>query len=234
MLYRTFFAGVVFLALLAPSDAAEPQIIALGTTNHSEVKAGFGSFHEQVHALRAVIELQGSPGALLEQLTTCRAQAAASSGATVLCDELMLESQTVLNEYGAGRPRMRLAHLMMLIERRSSSAKDLNVNQPSHAHKPLRLGSFREQVQSLGRANALLESPGNLLEQIVKCRIQQEQLSDLQRAFCQKLLADTRDAVHEYSADRPRISLEVLMRALSDAMETNPGDAVTIKDDLKK
>lgn len=233
MFYRTFFAGVIFLALSAQSDAAEPQTIALGATNHSEVKAGFGSFHEQVHALRAVIELQGSPGALLEQVTTCRTQEA-SSDATALCDGLLSESQTVLNEYGAGRPRMRLVHLMMMIELLPSSTTDFEIHKPSHAHNPLRLGSFSEQVQSLGRVNALLESPGNLLEQIVKCRIQQEPLSDLQRAFCQKLLADTRDAVHEYSADRPRISLEVLMRALSDAMKTKPGDAVTIKDGLKK
>jgi hypothetical protein len=233
MFYRTFFAGVIFLALSAQSDATEPQIIALGTTNHSEVKAGFGSFQEQVHALRAVIELQGSPGALLEQVTTCRTQEA-SSGATDLCDALLSASQTVLNEYGAGRPRMRLVHLMMMIERGISSTTDLKVNQRSHAHNPLHLGSFREQVQSLGRANALLESPGNLLEQIAKCRIQQSPLSDLQRESCHKLLADTRDAVHEYSAVRPRVSLEVLMRALSDAMQAKPGDAVAIKDRLKK
>lgn len=234
MLYKKCFMGLLLMVQLMQPAASAPQVVLLDEQQTSVVKAGFGSFREQIHALRTVNALSESPGPLLEQIATCIHVDTETSEQRSLCVSLLSDVRVALNEYGAGRPKLDLIKLMMLIELIPVSEEGTKDLQAKKTREEFRSGGFIEQVQSLRRANALLESPGNLLEQIAKCRLQSDGATPSQQVFCRQLLADTRYAVDEYSAERPKLSVGALMRALSDAVDVKPGDSVTTKDGARK
>lgn len=227
MLLRIYTAVLVLtMSSLSHAKAAEPQLLKLDAIESSVVKAGFGSFDEQIQALRSVKILQSSPGALLEHIAKCRLEPDADDG----CKDLVGQVRNVLDEYGAQRERTNVDNL---IARMGQAAPSPVESEGAHLplDAPVAFGSFHEQVKSLQIVNALRESPGNLLQQLSKCSGKSEPLSVKQRHFCAPLLRGAHTLLRDASLTRPQLSVDALMRAISDAMTASPGDRVATKDE---